>query len=215
MDFLTRFKGKTSTIGKDGVIGLVAGIYYSILIILGKNSNDPYTGNSNVTVMTNIDNARNSQINYNKPKVKAPATQYGPYSELQDPLTTNGYVDHNQFEVMSAGGKPMYRSPQTMQEFQYSNSQSIDVSLSEPYSAQKNLKKPSYHQMKDKLTNMRKQNMSNVATNILNSSKGGQPSKDNTKAQNLKGDKQSVQNPKVRFINYVPKQAYRLLLMLS
>jgi hypothetical protein len=52
-----------------------------------------------------------------------------------------------------------------MQEFQYSNNNKIDDSLSDKYRAK--LSPPSYHKMKDKLINTRKQNYSQVATSIL------------------------------------------------
>lgn len=67
MDFLARFKGKISTIGKDGEIGLVAG-KLDEMIFTGAKSNIPFSANSTVTVMTNIDNLRNSQMNYQPKK---------------------------------------------------------------------------------------------------------------------------------------------------
>lgn len=129
---------------------------------------NPYGGSSNVTVTTNIDNARNSQINYNKNKLQAPFTQYGPYSNVDgmDMMSADGAVDHNQFEVMSAGAKPKYRAPQTMQEFQHSNNR-FDDALSDNYGMRQNV--PSYHKMKDKLNNMRKKNANNVVNSILGS----------------------------------------------
>jgi hypothetical protein len=52
-----------------------------------------------------------------------------------------------------------------MQEFQYSNNNKIDDSLSDKYRAKPS--PPSYHKMKDKLMSTRKQNYSQVATSIL------------------------------------------------
>ena len=107
--------------------------------------------------------------------MQAPYTQYGPYSGLPESLSAHGKADHNQFEVMSAGGQPMYKSPQTMQEFQYSNPIPIDDLQSDASGSKRMAKNmPSYHSMKDKLNNIRKQNITNVTTNILGNSKGGQ-----------------------------------------
>lgn len=80
-------------------------------------------------------------------------------------LSANGAVDHNQFEVMSAGAQPKYKSPQTMQEFQYSNNNRIDDSLSDQYGVKSSA--PSYQKKKEKLNSMRKQNHSQVATSVL------------------------------------------------
>lgn len=80
-------------------------------------------------------------------------------------LSANGAIDHNQFELMSAGAAPKYKSPQTMQEFQYSNNARIDDSQSDQYGAKSSA--PSYQKKKEKLNSMRKQNHSHVATSIL------------------------------------------------
>jgi hypothetical protein len=154
---------------------------HNLIMRVGNRSGHQYDASSNVTVMTNIDNPRNSQVNYNKKKKQAPFTQYGPYpavAGISDSLSANGAVDHNQFEVMSAGSYPIYKSPQTMQEFQYSNGNRIDDSLSDNYGASSNAGNvPSYHKMKDKLHSMRRQNISNVTSNILNNNKISKPSK--------------------------------------
>lgn len=90
--------------------------------------------------MTNIDNARNSQSNYKPKKRQAPFTQYGPYinDDYPDHLSVNGVNDSNHFEVGSSGGFPQYKSPQTMQEFQYSNGNRIDDSISDSYVSSSN-----------------------------------------------------------------------------
>lgn len=116
---------------------------------------------------TNIDHARNSQVNYHNKKSQAPFTQYGPYSNISDALSANGALD-NQFEVMSAGGIPMYKSPQTVQEFQYSKFGQIETSPNNNYGIQaKNENVPNYTKMKDKLNNIRKQNINSVTNEIL------------------------------------------------
>ena len=82
-------------------------------------------------------------------------------------FSADGAVDHNQFEIMSAGAKPKYRAPQTMQEFQNSNNR-FDDAMSDGYGSKQSV--PSYHKMKDKLNSMRKQNANNVVNSILGSS---------------------------------------------
>lgn len=115
---------------------------------------------------THIDNARNSQVNYNK-KSSAPFTQYGPYTNAAmtpDMASDNGRDNRNKLEVMSDGAFQKYKSPQTMQEFQHSGKGNNDDSLTDNYGMKA---APSYHKMKDRLNSMRKQNASNVASNIL------------------------------------------------
>ena len=129
-------------------------------------------------------------MNYNPKKAQAPFTQYGPYTNVSmapDMLSANGASDIDKFEVMSAGAYPLYKSPQTMQEFQYSNNNQIDESMSDNYGSRG---VPNYHRMKDKLNSMRKQNASNVASNILNNNSINKP----TKAQMLRT--KSVDNGK-------------------
>lgn len=119
--------------------------------------------------MTNIDNARNSQSNYKPKKRQAPFTQYGPYinDDYPDHLSANGVNDSNHFEIGSAAGFSHYKSPQTMQEFQYSNVNRIDDSISDGYASSNSNAVPSYKKMKSKLESIRKQNINNVANSIL------------------------------------------------
>jgi len=96
-------------------------------------------------------------------------------------MSANGAID-NQFEVMSSGGFPIHKSPQTLQEFQY-NRINTDDSGADSYGKnreQENM--PSYAKMKNKLTSMRKQNINNVTSNILSSNKPVS----NSKAQQMR-----------------------------
>ena len=103
--------------------------------------------------MTNIDHARNSQSNYKPMKKLAPFTQYSPYvgGDILDLLSVNEINDSNHFEVASAGGFPLYKSPHTMQEFQYSNGNRIDDAMSDSYiSVSSSNPIPSYKKIKSK-----------------------------------------------------------------
>jgi hypothetical protein len=69
---------------------------------------------------------------------------------------------------MSAGGYSMHKSPQTVQEFQYSKFGQMENSPNDNFGMQgKSENVPSYHKMKNKLSKMRKQNINNVTNNIL------------------------------------------------
>lgn len=126
--------------------------------------------------MTNIDNNRNSQINYNKKK-QSPYTHYGPYSsngDVPDFLSANE-ERINQFEMLSAGGYSAYKSPATMQEFQYSKQEKLHDHLSDNYGPPSSVSNvPINHSnKKTKFESMRKQNISNVANNILSNGNSG------------------------------------------
>lgn len=70
----------------------------------------------------------------------------------------------------------MYKSPQTVQEFQYSKIGQMENSPNDNYGVQaKNENVPSYHKMKNKLNNIRKQNINNVTNNILSNKPAQNP----------------------------------------
>ena len=133
--------------------------------------NKAYGMNSSVTVMTNIDNNRSSQSNYNKKK-KSPYTQYGPYSnnnDVADILSANEDTN-NHFEMLSAGGYSAVKAPATMQEFPHNRMDNIPDSMSDQY-APPSSNISNHHKVKNRFESMRKKNINNVANNILSNGK--------------------------------------------
>lgn len=91
---------------------------------------------------------------------------------MPDLMPGSDKADNSQYDSASDREYAYHKSPQTMQDFQYSNGNRMDDSLTEAKVSvplQPNV--PSYQKIKNKLETMRKQNISNVANNILSSSK--------------------------------------------
>ena len=212
MDFLSRFKGKISTIGKDGELGLVAGKWFAAIFI-GSKSNLPFSANSTVTVMTNIDHLRNSQMNY-QPKIKqSPFTQYGQYgdgSEVGSMVSPKDVGSSVIYDASTAGESKYVASSQNVKEFRSSNGIQINDLKAENNNPDPNLSSvPSFQKMKNKLETMRKQNLNNAANNILypnkiveNSIKKDIAKVKNIDIKNTKADNEEEEKLNIEVIYY-------------